>query len=1550
MRFRPTFSVRALLPEPLPARRWHARSQLLLLAVFLLPGSIRAQNYGSHMNSAERARESQRYEAALLNGTYNNPMLQKSTVDPSMALRGIGQAQRDADAAKFEQQQAEQRRRYEEQAEKERRAATEAYYQARRAEAQRERSEFERNYAAIGVRRWGYQDLTAMPSIAQNRERVRTGKLDAIPPLELYATALALRRSPAPAAADGAQRSPEYPVAQLALQALARGQMLPAVLLADELLPAPDFLRQIAFEGTEFDRLMPVYYTGGHGWIAEDEFVIAQRLGLVSARQLADAADMREQIKTFRFYTAGQKPRDQVLKVFGDSRLFPWQADRARRGFFAQEELGRLRESRPVLGYFMSALYEERLRLDPARPSPWADFIFERAAQLAPPGFVTEVARVRREASSGKEAAVFLRWMELQTSGATTGFGALDAHALWRVAGRLILGHDLADLTTSLTDRTDPATITRRLTLAHDMLWELTTRGERHALLIQYLAAMQDETAPRPSLHAYLNAYHWVLDWDRPPAYGEETAMVAASFLEVLPVSRLGRYYPDSATAKALEPEVPESLKQLPYAMLGHGSWLSTGYLENLPLQAVIAPAVILHRQRGEVESTKLFQLGNTIRPAGFGARLARQLQVAAAGTKPDPRLAAVARERLALVADAKAAPALNPGELDRGLQRFGEAALTLSGSSLLCEPLPLAAASDSESLLEAVALRNLALKTFLPHVRLLPLPQVAFDRRLRADSALRRTVAVQALGNLDDTYAVGANLRFALAIDWVKAGAAQGDVRCQLRLAQIALRGGPLAGVTNLTVPAAEKILTEAVETGVPGAIEFQFERLRGQSKSVPPEQLFAFVHAARAKGSPLAAQAWLDALDETPAWSAEQAVQETIALRMARDDMRDSTTDRWWKALGRWSTQLRTHRSLFVGRPEADQLAREVTRLVQQCDSLADVYPRERLHLKAYDIFPHLATASGNLPPSPAMTGLREALTSSRHVRDELRYGSFVPLEAALHHARTEKDPLAREFAAADAARWYAVNPRSRVENAGLVIFSLLPAEPDRHPLWDPALAMKFTAAALSVIWNGRALPEEFTGNIRKVAGLVERLPGASSSADRQALVNGYAHFTYSAQNHAGIRARPEAGALVAAFDRIAQQQAEVAAEIYRASARIATRTYALAVYDRMLRPAGEWISLHRECYNQLTAADHVAHLRRILQLEAKRVDGGVTDMLEWEEDAIAKAEQARDTATLAELGLVMRQLAARWSAFPGEKSNYWGTAAFLLTADAERIAPALEKSAEVLRTLENRAAALNGEARARQALLEWKKRALAARSMETLRTLRAFSPQEMDEAIDELEGFPRQKAAQADYERKFALLEPLVDSFKQGQNVAVAVRTLDRLVADGLMIHAWSQLTAVKAATLGAGRAVTLPTEPRVLLAVVRLLAVGSSSWEDDDDLKAMAMELSPVAQRLWESRETWRAGHEHSLMWTVRHYANMKQAWAVAAWQSLKVNPTPGLRLMLTRSGFCRELGVPPVTEAEAKLAEYVEADRAERAPHPPGDDPVTEFTALRAGRR
>lgn len=1550
MRFLFPLSSRACSTGPCPARRSRARRGVLPLVVLLLPGSLRAQNYGSHMNSAERARESQRYEAALLDGTYNNPMLQKSTVDPRLALRGLGQAQRDEEAAKFAQQQAEQRRRYEEQAERDRRAAAEAYYRARQEEAQRERREFERNYAAIGLRRWGYQDLTGMPSIAQNRAHVRTGQLGAIPVLELYATALALRRTPGPAGPDGARSSPEYPVAQLALQALARGQMLPAALLADDELQAPDFLRRIAFEGTEFDRLMPVYYTGGHGWIADDELAIAQRLGLVSARQLAAAEAMREEIKAFRFYAGGREPRDQALKVFVHSRLFPWQTDQARRDFFAQEELGKLRESRPALGYFMSALYEERLRLDPARPSPWADFIFERAAQLAPPGFVTEVARLRREAASGNENAVFRRWMELQTSGATTGFGALEAQALWRVAGRLILGHDLAGLTTALTDRTDPATITRRLTLAHDILWELTTRGDRHALLIQYLAAMQDETAPRPSLHAYLNAYHWVLDWDRPPAYREETATAAASFLEVLPVSRLGRHYPDSATVKALHVEVPDTLQQSPYAMLGHGSWFSTGYLENLPLQAAIVPAVILHRQRGEVEAARLMQLGDTIRPAGFGARLARQLQVAVARTKPNPGLEAVARERLAAVADGKAVPAANPAELDRGLQRFGEAALTLSGSSLLGEPLPLAAASDSESLLEAVALRNLALRPFLPHVRLLPLPQAAYDRRLRAESALRRTVAVQALGKLDDSYAVGANLRLALALDWLKAGASQGDARCRLRLAQLALRGGPLAGMTELTAAAAEKVLTEAVEAGVPGAIEFQFERLRGQAKSVPPEQLFTFVHAARARGSPLAAQAWLDALDETPSWNAEQAMQETIALRVARDDMREGATERWWKALCRWSAQLRSHRSLFVGRPEADALAREVTRLVQQCDSLAEVYPRERLYLKAYDIFPHLVTASGNLPASPAATALRETLANSRHVRDELRYGSFVPLDSALYHARTEKDAVAREFAAMDAARWYVLNRTSRVENAGQVLVSLLPTEPDRHPLWDPTIAIRFTAAALAEIGPDRVQPEAFADNIRKLAGLVERLPGAVADPDLPALVEGYARFAYSAPNQAGIRARPETGALVAAFDRLAQRHAGAAAEIYRTSARIATRAYALALYDRALQPAGAWVGLPGECYAQLSAADHVAHLRRVLTFDAPRVEGGVAEILGWAADAAAKAGPAGDTPTLAELGLALRQLADRWTTFAGERADAWGAAAFVLTADAERIAPALEKSAAVLRALEPRATALNRDAGARQALLDWRQRALAARSPETLRALRAFSPQEVDEALDELEGFPRQKAAQAEQASKLALIDPILESLKQGRDVAVAVRTLDRLGSDGLTIHAWSQLTAVKAATLGAGGAVTLPTDPRVFRAVVRLLQDGSGAWEDDDNLKAMALELSPVAQRLWETREAWRAGHEHCLMWTVRHYANLKQAWAIAAWPMLKNNPTPEMRYSLTTSGLFRELGVPPVTETETKLPVYVEADRAQKNPPPPGDDPVAEFRALQAGRR
>jgi len=37
----------------------------------------------------------------------------------------------------------------------------------------------------------------------------------------------------------------------------------------------------------------------------------------------------------------------------------------------------------------------------------------------------------------------------------------------------------------------------------------------------------------------------------------------------------------------------------------------------------------------------------------------------------------------------------------------------------------------------------------------------------------------------------------------------------------------------------------------------------------------------------------------------------------------------------------------------------------------------------------------------------------------------------------------------------------------------------------------------------------------------------------------------------------------------------------------------------------------------------------------------------------------------------------------------------------------------------------------------------------------------------------------------------------------------------------------------------------------------------------------------------------------------------------------------------------------VTPAEAKLPVYLEADRAQKDPPLPGDDPVTEFEALRA---
>ncbi len=56
---------------------WRTLHPALLVVVFcLFPGSslLLAQAYNSSMNSAQRARESSRYEAALLEGTYNNPM------------------------------------------------------------------------------------------------------------------------------------------------------------------------------------------------------------------------------------------------------------------------------------------------------------------------------------------------------------------------------------------------------------------------------------------------------------------------------------------------------------------------------------------------------------------------------------------------------------------------------------------------------------------------------------------------------------------------------------------------------------------------------------------------------------------------------------------------------------------------------------------------------------------------------------------------------------------------------------------------------------------------------------------------------------------------------------------------------------------------------------------------------------------------------------------------------------------------------------------------------------------------------------------------------------------------------------------------------------------------------------------------------------------------------------------------------------------------------------------------------------------------------------
>lgn len=1500
------------------------------------------------MNSAERARESQRYESALLDGTYNNPMLQKSTVDSSLAYRGLGQAQRDEEAAKSAKIAAEQRRRYEEQMERERQAAAEAYYRARQQEALENHLEFERNFARNGLKRWGFQDIASLDVYAQKAEQVLNGKMEGIATIDIYPTALAMRRMPVKAANPRAGTI-ENRLAQLALKALAEGEILPAILLADDILQDREFLGLLAYEGTEFDRISSVYHTGGYGWPAYDEVRLARIHQMVTEAQLAELERARQRSSEVLSPYRLMDPRYMVLRLVHHSHLAPWHGGSKLLNFFAQAELANLREARPVLGYFATALYEERLRYDPSRPSPWADFMFERAAQLAGPGMISEVARMRRENLQSKEAAVFNRWRELQAAGQLSNAASLDGHTLWRVAGRLILGHDLASLSAELADRNNQASVANRLALAHDMLWELTTRGERHAITIQYLAAIQDVEAARPSLLAYLNAYHWLLGWDLPPPTIGETAMIAASFLEAMPASQSGRHYPDSATSKALKAEPPDSLKSFPYAMLGDHSWHSTGYLEALPLRASIMPAVILHRNRTKEEASMLDELTRTIRPSGFAARLARQHQLTFAKALKDSYLENWARECLAKLDAEKSGPEIKnrPEALHGALMPFGETALKKFGTSLLCEPLPLGSAVDSEQVLEAVAIRNLAVKPFLPYTPLLPFPISSRGDLFAHDSGLRRMVAAHALNNLDDSYATSVNLPAELALKWLKEGAQAGEELCALRLAQLTLHEGPLAMQTALTAAAAETQLDQAVEKGMPGAVEFYFAYRRKQAKTVDPDKLVASVHAAWQRGSPLAAQAWLDSLEANRPWTPEQAAREVTALRIAGTDFRDGASERWRKALEKWSAQMREHRDLLVGRPEAEAIAQEFARIVQQCDSIALVYPKDMITQKGNEIFPLLADANATLPPSPSETLLRQTMTGTFHVKRVLRdYGRFVPLDAALSRARAEKERAQREYAAMDAARWFVINQSSYHKDPGPSLLGLLPEEPDQHPLWEQAAGTSFVAKAFTGLPYWQMEPEKLTAALKMLTGVVSRQGGKLDAEELAVLVEGFDAFSRGVQNKKEVGTLPEIEPLMIAFDLIGRTRPAVAQNIYTANSRFGRNNYAQMLFDRVLQPDGAWISLSGECYGRLAVDNHIENLKRILGFDAARIGNGADDVRAWVSDAASKAARADAPQKKAELALTVHKLAAKWAAFTPTDPDHWAKHAFLLGNQADYLAPSPEASRALLLVLQPRKASIMDTLDGRAALQSWKERAVENKSLETLRMLEPFAPDMISEAIDELEGFPRREAAQAEYQRKLALIEPCLEMIKAGQNVSLAVRTIERLSEDGLHIFEWTQLTCVKAAALDGQGKVALPGDPRLLGAVIRFLSAGSAGWQSDDETKQQALELSPVAKRLWETRTSWNIGYEHELVWTTYHYASMGEAWAIDAWKSLAQNPSPKLRVLFTRSGLGQELGVPNLTESEAKEPVYAEAARALDRADQRNDDPVAEFEAYR----
>lgn len=525
--------------------------RLTLITFWLTASTLaRAQNYNSSMNSLERARESRRYEDALRDGTYNNPMLKSS--GPAVRAGDLYLRQRQAEQESIA---TERRNEFEARQREEQRQA----YLQRQAEIAASNQELD--YAERGMRFWGPRNLRSDPSLARALTAYRAGDIGSIPVYDLYGSALALLVEKTDGSNRLTEREAAKGAAQLAVEACRRGQFLPAFLLADPDLASDDLKRALADHGN-LDRTRTPYYYVGWAWPYPDEYDAARQRGLATPEHMAERARARQLAKQY-----GEEPYDdsdhgRLFRILVSSRLTPWVHGDLLVRKDAQQALVELRRNRPATGVFLSALYEDILRYERDRPSPWADLLYAHAAKLSGEGFISAFVQGRSLENRIRDREQFELWQAWRAQGMNpAGLSAIEPNILVRVAGRLLLNHDVAQL--------DPGTVglepqdadRRRHRLAHSMLFDLTLHGDRNALTLQYLAIRHEtaqyldrgKTPPffdEPSLNAYGRALLSHLGLEDFSEFSD--AFEAAAWMESAPVSSPTAYYSDRPRWKTL--------------------------------------------------------------------------------------------------------------------------------------------------------------------------------------------------------------------------------------------------------------------------------------------------------------------------------------------------------------------------------------------------------------------------------------------------------------------------------------------------------------------------------------------------------------------------------------------------------------------------------------------------------------------------------------------------------------------------------------------------------------------------------------------------------------------------------------------------------------------------------------------------------------------------------------------------------------------------------------------------------------------------------------